>query len=119
MRQVVLSAACLGLFACLANFEPEQMGPLGPTLRIVNKGSFAYRVQVSAGVVAHVYPGQSKCVLMGHYSGLRVIEFSAQGGARRYYTAPENLLSSAGWIVEIGELPKYDVLSFRPARTCK
>ena len=95
------------------------MAPLGPTLEIVNTSSLVYRVTVNPGLVVQLYPGQRKCVWAGNYHEARTMEVSAPASAVTHHTPPEDLMSAAGWILEIGEVPKYDVLSLRPAPRCK
>jgi len=97
----------------------EPMHPLGPTLEIVNTSSLVYRVTVSAALVVHVYPGQHACVWAGTINEARTMEVFAPAGSVSYQTPPEDLMSAPGWILEIGQLPKYDVLSLRPAKPCK
>ncbi|MDH3290892.1 MAG: hypothetical protein OEO20_05750 [Gemmatimonadota bacterium] len=95
------------------------MPPLGPTLEIVNESSLVYRVTVSPTIVVQVHPGESKCVRVGMYHEVRTIEVIALASTVPYYTPPENLMSASGWVVEIGQLPLYDLLSLRPAEPCK
>lgn len=95
------------------------MPPLGPTLELVNESGLVYRVTVSPGIVVQLYPGDNKCVRLGKIHRQRSIEFFPMAGSEAYYTPPENLMSESGWVVEIGELPQYDVLSLRPAYPCR
>jgi hypothetical protein len=95
------------------------MPPLGPTLEIVNESSLVYRVTVSPAVVVQVYPGESKCVRVGMFHEVRRIEVFALAGSVVHYTPPENLMSASGWVVEIGQLPLYDLLALRPAEPCQ
>jgi hypothetical protein len=102
-----------------ARRHPEPMPPLGPTLQIVNQSSLVYRVTVSPVIVVVVHPGQTTCIRVGMLHGERTIEFFALASRVTHYTPHQNLMSESGWIVEIGELPRYDVLSLRPADPCK
>ena len=77
-----------------------------------------YRVALGPSRVFQVHPGQRKCVRVGNIHDTRAIEFFALASSRTYTTPPENLMSSPGWIVEIGQQPAYDVLSLRPAEPC-
>ena len=95
------------------------MHPLGPTLEIVNTSSLVYRVTVNPALVVQVHPGQRRCVWAGMFHEARTMEVFALAGSRSDHTPPENLMSSPGWVLEIGQLPKYDVLSLRPAAPCK
>lgn len=95
------------------------MHPLGPTLEIVNTSGLVYRVTVSDALVVHIHPGQRTCVWAGTVHEARTMEVAALASAASYHTPRENLMSSPGWILEIGQLPKYDVLSLRPARPCR
>jgi hypothetical protein len=92
---------------------------LGPTLRIVNNTSLEYRVTVSPGLMVQSRPGQTNCVRVGTVNEVRTMEVFALASTVAYYTPPENLMSAPGWILEIGQQPKYDVLSLRPAEPCK
>ena len=89
-----------------------------PTLEVVNSTSLVYRVTLGPSRVFQVHPGQRKCVRVGNIHDTRAIEFFALASSRTYTTPPENLMSSPGWIVEIGQQPAYDVLSLRPAEPC-
>jgi hypothetical protein len=95
------------------------MHPLGPTLEIVNTSSLVYRVTVNPALVVQVYPGQHSCVWAGKFHEARTMEVFAVASSVSHSTPPENLMSSPGWILEIGQLPKYDVLSLRPAKPCR
>jgi hypothetical protein len=97
----------------------EPMHRLGPTLEIVNSSGLVYRVTVSAALVVNVHPGQRACVWAGAVNEVRTMEVIALASTTTYHTPPENLMNSSGWILEIGQLPKYDVLTLRPARPCR
>jgi hypothetical protein len=94
------------------------MPPLGPTLEVVNHSSLVYRVTLGPSRVFQVHPGQRKCVRVGNIHQTLSIEFLALAGSRTHRTPPENLMSSPGWIVEIGLQPALDVLTLRPADPC-
>jgi hypothetical protein len=47
------------------------------------------------------------------------MEVFALASSTPHYTPLENLMTSPGWVLEIGQRPKYDVLSLRPAKPCK
>jgi len=115
---VAMISACAWVSGCLGRHR-EPMPPLGPTLEIVNESSLVYRVTVSPTIVVQVHPGESKCVRVGMYHEVRTIEVIALASTVPYYTPPENLMSASGWVVEIGQLPLYDLLSLRPAEPCK
>ena len=95
------------------------MAPLGPTLEIVNTSSLVYRVTVTPSLVVHVHPGQHKCVWAGTFHEARTMEVMALAGSTSYSTPREDLMSSPGWILELGQAPKYDVLTLRPAKPCR
>lgn len=95
------------------------MHPLGPTLEIVNTSSLVYRVTVHPALVVQVHPGQRKCVWAGTFHEARTMRVFALAGAASHWTPPENLMNSPGWVLEIGQLPRYDVLSLRPAKPCQ
>ncbi len=113
-----VTLALAGMVACGGSSYRVPMPPLGPTLEIVNQSGLVYRVTVSPGTVVQVYPGQSKCVRVGKFHEARTIEFFALAGSVRHRTPPENLMSAPGWVVEVGELPRYDLLALRPAKPC-
>jgi hypothetical protein len=109
-----------GVSACGAPaWMREPMPPLGPTLEIVNSSSLAYRVTVSPALVVHVHAGQHACVWAGTIHQARTMEVRALASSVSHYTPPEDLMNAPGWILEIGQQPKYDVLSLRPAKPCK
>lgn len=91
----------------------------GPTLEIVNSSSLVYRVRVSPAVIVNVHPGQHACVWVGRVNETRAIEVQALASTVSHFTPEEDLMSSQGWILEIGQAPKYDVLSLRPAQPCR
>lgn len=107
-----------GVFACFHGHR-EPMPSLGPTLLIVNESSLLYRVTVTPTQVVLVHPNQTTCLQVGMLHGAQTIEFFALASAVRYHTPPQNLMAESGWIVEIGQLPQYDVLSLRPWDPCK
>ncbi|MFQ6047641.1 MAG: hypothetical protein ACE5PT_14990 [Gemmatimonadales bacterium] len=110
----------LGMSGCANNYGwlSEDVHPLGPTLQIVNNTSLEYRVTVGIGVVVQSRPGQTNCIRVGTRSEARIMRVFAMASSVAYYTPPENLMSAPGWILEIGQQPKYDVLSLRPAEPC-
>jgi hypothetical protein len=95
------------------------MHAMGPTLEIINSGSLVYRVTVNAGVVVQVHPGQHKCVWAGLFHEARRMEVFEIASGITYFTPREDLMTSPGWVLEIGQAPKYDVLSLRPSDPCK
>jgi len=119
-RAALVAAALASLSGCGAPaWMREPMHRLGPTLEIVNSSGLAYRVTVSAALGVTVHPGQRTCVWAGAVNEVRTMEVVALASTTTYRTPPENLMNSSGWILEIGQLPKYDVLSLRPARPCR
>lgn len=116
---VVLVAALAAAPACRRGGRPEPVEPLGPTLEIVNTSSLAYRVTVRPGFVVQVHPGQRKCVRAGNFNEARTIQVMALASTVSHSTPTENLASSPGWILEIGQQPRFDVLSLRPSEPCK
>ena len=115
--RVAVLAALAALPGC-AKRQREPMPPLGPTLEIVNTSSLVYRVTVHPGLVVQVHPGQRKCVRAGTFHEARTMQVAALADTRAHRTPPENLMSAPGWVLEIGDLPRYDVLSLRPAKPC-
>lgn len=113
-----LVLALAGATAC-AGKRREPMQPLGPTLQIVNKTSFEYRVTVSPSLAVVVHPGQTTCVRLGTLHGLRTVVFHNQASDVTLRSPPQNFMTDSGWIVEIEVVPKYDVLSLRPWDPCK
>ncbi len=116
-KRIAVLAALTLLSGC-ARRQQEPMPPLGPTLEIVNRSSLVYRVTVRSSLVVQVHPNQRKCVFAGTFSEARTIAVTALASRRTYRTPPENLMSSPGWVLEIEDLPRYDVLSLRPAKPC-
>jgi hypothetical protein len=112
--------ALLAVVGCHGNAEwvREPVNPLGPTLKIVNNTSLEYRVTVSPAQLVMARPGQTTCVRVSNLNQLRIIEVFALASSTPYYTPEENLMNAPGWILEIGQLPRYDVLSLRPAEPC-
>ena len=112
-----------GLVAVSGCGAPEwmraPMHPQGPTLEIVNSSSLVYRVTVSPAIIVNVHPGQRACVWVGKVNETRTIAVQALASSTSHSTPPEDLMGASGWILEIGQSPKYDVLSLRPARPCK
>ncbi|NIM50742.1 MAG: hypothetical protein GTO22_16070 [Gemmatimonadales bacterium] len=119
-KGLAVAAVILGASGCANNYEwvSEDVHPLGPTLQIVNNTSLAYRVTVGTGVVVQSHPGQTNCVRVGNLNEVRIMEVFALASSVAYHTPPENLMNAPGWILEIGQQPKYDVLSLRPAEPC-
>ncbi|MGD2134538.1 MAG: hypothetical protein PVF27_00185 [Gemmatimonadales bacterium] len=117
---LVTAVVVLAASACHNNYDwvSEDVHPLGPTLQVVNNTSLEYRVTVGTGVVVQARPGQTSCVRVGSLNEVRVMEVFALASSVRYYTPPENLMSAPGWILELGQQPKYDMLSLRPAEPC-
>lgn len=118
--ELAVGAALFWVAGCANNYGwlSEDVHPLGPTLMIVNNTSLEYRVTVGTGVVVQSRPGQTSCVRVGTRSEARIMRVFAMASSVSYYTPPENLMSAPGWILEIGQQPKYDVLSLRPAEPC-
>lgn len=117
---LAVAAVILVGSGCRNNYDwvNEDVHPLGPTLQVVNRTSLEYRVTVGTGVVVQSRPGQTSCVRVGTNSAARVMEVFALASSVVYHTPPEDLMSAPGWILEIGQQPKYDVLSLRPAEPC-
>jgi len=109
---------CAAAFGCGWR-QREPMHPLGPTLAIVNTSSLVYRVTVHAALVVQVHPGQRMCVWAGKFHEARTMKVLALASSVSHSTPRENLMSSPGWVLEIGQLPRYDVLSLRPAEPCR
>jgi len=115
----VVILALAGASGCsTSEWVHEDVHPLGPTLQVVNQSSLEYRVTVTPALVVMARPGQTSCVRVGILNDQRTIEVFALASSRPYYAPPENLMSSPGWILEIGQRPTYDVLSLRPAKPC-
>lgn len=116
---VAVVAAFAAGSGCGGKSRGEPVRAPGPTLEIVNSSSLVYRVTVHPGLVVQVHPGQRKCVQAGSFSETRTMEVLALASSETHYTPPENLMTSPGWILELGQRPRYDVLTLRPAERCK
>ena len=110
----------VGMSACRNNaaWVSEPVHPLGPTLQVVNNTSLEYRVVVGPGVFVISRPGQTACVRVGTNRHVRAIQVFALASSDEYQTPADNLMNAPGWILEIGQTPRYDVLSLRPAEPC-
>lgn len=87
-----------------------------PTLLIINNGIERFRVYGSHGLLALVYPGQTKCVRI-YGEGVRSLVIRS---IRESETTPRLLpVAGEGWVIELGMNLVYDVLTLQPTSICE
>lgn len=113
---LLLLAAC---FATLA--EPSSRPtPPPPTLTIRNFGIDAFSIHLADFRVGTAMPGTTSCFALRNLPpGRHGLLLRALGTGVIIHAPIEDLTSSAGWSIELGQSPSIEVHSLQPAAACK
>lgn len=112
---LLLLTACPGMSS-----ESSQQPAPPPTLLLRNFSTSPFSIHLGTDRIGTAMPGVASCfILRSLPPGRHELILRAHATRVSIYAPAEDLTSSAGWSIELGQSPSIEVHSLQPAEPCK